>query len=111
MIHYKPDAMTLRNTVYTNRNATNLDTSEFYQNYEMKKPMHERSKDKIKRYIRSRSKSELMSENDFIKILPNQHDFGGAFTGDRENREDLIVQGESKLEREAMSAIGAIDDK
>ena len=70
-----------------------------------------RSKDKLQRYIKHRSKSELMNESDFIKILPSQHDFGGAFTGDRADTEDLIVQGESKLEREALSLLASINDE
>ena len=41
-----------------------------------------------------------MTDKDFMKVLPGHTDFSRTFFNERNAEDDLVIQGESKLEKE-----------
>lgn len=51
-----------------------------------------------------------MTNEDMIKVLPANDNFNkSVFIDERNASDDLVIRGESKLEREAMHALSAVD--
>lgn len=89
VLSYKPEAMKLRNSQRKSPTAvTDAMKSNGFKT------------DRLWRHIKTQKKKELMTENDFTKILPGEVSFQRTFLNERKPEEDLVIRGESKLERE-----------